>query len=74
LPAAPPLERRGVQARQQIGEPTEVVMAEMGPTRTDHCRQIVRKNVGPLERKPGELPRVVVEVDAVLTPRLTAVD
>ena len=30
--------------------------------------------IGPQERKPGEVSRVVVEVDAVLAPRLTAID
>ena len=66
--------RWGVQARQQIGELTEVVVAEMSSARADHHRQSLRKNIGPLERKPGELTRVVVEVDAVLAPRLAAID
>jgi hypothetical protein len=46
----------------------------MGPAGADHHRRIVRNDIGPLERKPGELSRVVVEVDAVLTPRLPAID
>ena len=46
----------------------------MGAARADHHRQIIRTNIGPLERKPSELTRVVVEVDAVLTPRLSAID
>ena len=46
----------------------------MGSARADHHRQIIRNNIGPLERKPGELSRVVVEVDAVLAPRLPAID
>jgi hypothetical protein len=46
----------------------------MSSARADHHRQIIRTNVGPLERKPSELARVVVEVDAVLTPRLPAID
>lgn len=46
----------------------------MGSARAYHHRQIIRKNVGPLERKPGELTRVVVEVDAILAPRLAAID
>jgi hypothetical protein len=46
----------------------------MGPARADHHRRIVGNDIGPLERKPGELSRVVVEVDAVLAPRLTAID
>ena len=45
----------------------------MGSARAHHYRQIIRKNIGPLERKPGELTRVV-EVDAVLAPRLAAID
>jgi hypothetical protein len=46
----------------------------MGSARADHYRQIIRKNIGPVERKPGELTRVVGEIDAVLAPRLTAND
>jgi hypothetical protein len=46
----------------------------MGSARADHHPQIIRKNIGPLERKPGELTRVVMEVDAVLAPRLPAID
>jgi hypothetical protein len=64
----------GVQTHQQIGQPTEVVEAEMRPARADHHRRIVGHDIGPLERKPGEVSRVVVEIDAVLAPRLTAID
>jgi hypothetical protein len=46
----------------------------MGSARAHHHRQIIRKNIGPLERKPGELTRVVVEVHAILAPRLAAID
>ena len=46
----------------------------MGSARADHHRRIVRRDIGPLARKPGEVSRVVVEVDAVLAPRLTAID
>ena len=46
----------------------------MGPARADHHRRIVRNDIGPLERQPGQLARGVVEVDAVLAPRLTAID
>jgi hypothetical protein len=46
----------------------------MGSACADDPCQIIRKNIGPLERKPGELPRVVLEVDAVLAPRLPAID
>ena len=46
----------------------------MGSARADYRRQIITKNIGPLERKPGELTRVVVEVDAILAPRLAAID
>jgi len=66
--------RRGVQTRQQIGEPTEVVVAEMGSARADHHGRILRRDIGPLARQSGELSRVVVEVDAVLAPRLPAID
>jgi len=46
----------------------------MGSARADHHRRIVGHDISPLERKPGEASRVVVEVDAVLAPRLTAID
>jgi hypothetical protein len=46
----------------------------MGPARADLRRRIVGHDIGPLERQPGELSRIVVKVDAVLTPRLTAID
>ena len=46
----------------------------MGPASSDHHRRIAGDDISPLERDPGELPRVVVEVDAVLAPRLTAVN
>jgi len=39
-----------VETRQQIGEPTEVVVPEMGSARADHDRRIVRRDVGPLAR------------------------
>jgi hypothetical protein len=46
----------------------------MGPARADHHRQIVRRDIGPLARQSSELSRVVMEVDAVLAPRLPAID
>jgi hypothetical protein len=46
----------------------------MGSARADLHRQIVGHDIGPLERKPGELSGVVVEIDAVLAPGLTAID
>jgi hypothetical protein len=46
----------------------------MGSARADHRGQIIRENISPLEREPGEVSRVVVKVDAVLAPRLTAID
>jgi hypothetical protein len=46
----------------------------MSPAGADHHRRIVGNDISPLERKPGELTRVVVEVDAVLTPRLPTID
>jgi hypothetical protein len=63
-----------LQTRQEIGEPTEVVVAEMGSARAEHHRRIVRRDIGPLARKSGELSRIVVEVDAFLAPRLPAID
>jgi hypothetical protein len=46
----------------------------MRPARADHDRRIDGHDIGPLERQSGEPSRVVVEVDAVLAPRLTAID
>src|SRR3954451_16203850 len=46
----------------------------MGPARADHHGRIVGKDIGPPERKPGQLPRVVVEIDAVFAPCLPTVD
>ena len=51
-----------------------MVVTEISSARTDHHRRIVRRDIRPLARKPGELSRVVVEVDAVLAPRLPAID
>lgn len=62
------------ESRQQIGEPTEIVVAEMGAARPDHDRGIIWLDVGPAHRQAGELARVLVEVDAILTPRLPALD
>jgi hypothetical protein len=66
--------KSGGQTRHQIDEPTEVVVAEMGSARPEHDRRIIRRDIGPLARKPSELSRVVVEVDAVFAPRLPAID
>jgi hypothetical protein len=46
----------------------------MGAVSADHDGRINRPDVSPLARQAGELSRVVVEVDAVLAPRLTAID
>jgi hypothetical protein len=70
------LGRRGLdlQPPQEIDEPTEVVVAKMGSARADHHRGIVRRDIGPLARQSSELSRVVMEVDAVLAPRLPVID
>ena len=44
-----------LQPRQEIDEPTEVVIAKMGSARAHLHRRIVGHDIGPLERKPGEL-------------------
>ena len=62
------------ESRQEIGQPTEIVVAEMRQARAGHHRGIVWLDVGPVHRQAGELARVVVEVDAVLAPRLPAID
>ncbi len=46
----------------------------MRPARSDHHGWIVSDEIGPLPRKPGELPGIIVKEDAVLAPRLTALD
>jgi hypothetical protein len=46
----------------------------MGAARADHYGWILRRNIGPLARQSGELARVIVEVDAVLAPRLPPID
>jgi len=68
--------RRGAgrELRQQIGQPRQIVVAEMGAARPDRDRGIVCLDVGPLHRQTGELARVVTEVDAILAPRLAAID
>ena len=46
----------------------------MGAARSDHDSGIVWLDVGPMHRQASELARVVVEVDAVLAPRLPAIN
>jgi hypothetical protein len=46
----------------------------MGPARAHRDRRTVGHDIGPLKGKPGEPPRVVVEIDAVLAPRLPTID
>ena len=66
--------RGRVESRQQIGEATEIVVPEIGAPCPEDRGGISGDDIGPLERKPGELTRVVVEVDAILAPRLAAID
>jgi hypothetical protein len=46
----------------------------MRPARSHHHRGIVSDEIGPLLWQPGELPGIIEIEDAVLTPRLTALD
>ena len=46
----------------------------MGPAGPHHDRGIDGLDVGPVHRQAGELARVVVEVDAILAPRLPTID
>ena len=62
------------QSRQEVGESTEILVAEMGATRPNCDRRIVWLDVGPVHRQAGKPARVVVEVDAILAPRLPAID
>ena len=66
--------RMGGQSRQEIGEPTEIVIAEMGAARPNRHRRVVWLDVGPAHRQTGQLARAVVEVNAILAPRLPAID
>ena len=66
--------RRRGESRQEIGKPTQIVVAEMGPARADYDRGILWLDVGPVPRQVRELARGVVEVDPVLAPRLPAID
>jgi len=66
--------RRRVESRQQISEATEIVVPEIGAPGAKYRGGISGDDIGPPQRQPGELPGIVVEVDAILTPRLPAVD
>jgi hypothetical protein len=46
----------------------------MRPASSDHHDGIVGNEIGPLPREPSQLPCVIVKVNAVLAPRLTALD
>jgi hypothetical protein len=63
-----------LESRQQIGETTEIVVSKMGAPGADDRGGIRRDDVGPPQRQPDKLPGIVVEIDAILTPGLPAVD
>ena len=63
-----------MESRQQIGEATEIVVPERGAPCSKYRGGISGDDIGPPQRQPGELPGIVVEIDAILTPRLPAVD
>jgi hypothetical protein len=46
----------------------------MRPPGSHHHGRIVRHEIGPLPWKPSELPGIIVKENAVLAPRLTALD
>jgi len=46
----------------------------MRPPGSHHHGWIVSDEIGPLPWKPGEVPGIIVKEDAVLAPRLTALD
>jgi hypothetical protein len=46
----------------------------MRPARSDHHGWIVGDEIGPLPGEPSELSCVILKIDAVLTPCLTALD
>jgi hypothetical protein len=63
-----------LESRQQIGEATKIVVPEIGAPCANYRSGISGDDIGPPQRQPGELPGIVVEIDAILTPRLPAVD
>jgi hypothetical protein len=63
-----------LESRQQIGTATEIVVPEIGAPCTNYRGGISGDDIGPPQRQPGKLPGIVVEIDAILTPRLPAVD
>ena len=63
-----------MESRQQIGETTEIVVSEMGAPGANDRGGIRGGDIGPPQRQPDKLPGIVVEIDAILTPRLPAVD
>jgi hypothetical protein len=65
---------RTSEPSQEVDEPTEVVVSEMRPAHADVHDRIVRDEVGPLPRQSRQVSSVILEVDAVLTPRLAALD
>jgi hypothetical protein len=62
------------QSCEQIGESAEILVAKMRAACPHDDRGVVRLDVGPVHRQTGKLARVVVEVDAILAPRLPAID
>ena len=74
LPVASRSRRGRLESRQQIGETTEIVVSEMGAPCANDRGGIRGDDIGPPQRQPGEFPDIVVEIDAILTPRLPAVD
>jgi hypothetical protein len=62
------------EPRQEIYEPTQIVVPEVCPPGSDDHGRIVGQQIRPLPREPGELPCIIVEEDAVLAPRLPAFD
>jgi hypothetical protein len=67
--------RRGrLESRQQIGQTTEIVVSEMGAPCANDRDGIRGDDIGPPQWQPGKLPGIVIEIDAILTPGLPAVD
>ena len=66
--------RDACDRREQIGQPTEVAIPEMCMPGPDYEREIRRTEISPFPREPSEMSGVVVKEDAVLAPRLPALD
>lgn len=62
------------QAADQLGKRYEIPEAECRTPGRDLHEGIPRNRIGPARRQRAELPHLVQEVDALLTPRVPVVE